>query len=329
VDIARGIAIILVVYGHALRGSYWPALRPAAALQDAVIYSFHMPVFFVLGGIFLWPSLAKGRQACFLEKLRTILYPYFLWSFIAGGIELAASPFVNSPIGFSDLLKTPLVPIEQFWFLYALFIIQSTAIALYPRISAVLLVAICAPIINAFVDLPSALVQASQYFPYVAAGIVGRHVLERLGRSGRGSQLAVLLLCWSAFILLMIAELRFGFVGLLPMYLAGFVGTAGTIVAAMLLCSIAPFSALGALGRASMAIYVLHTIISAGTRIGLKLFDPSAPPGVVVALSTLTGLIFPYVCYLIARSYGIGLQLGFGRLDGGGSSGQPSSVTRR
>ena len=63
VDIARGIGIILVVYGHALRGHFPLPHRPSwASSQDAIIYSFHMPLFFVLAGLFSGP---RSRRAAY------------------------------------------------------------------------------------------------------------------------------------------------------------------------------------------------------------------------------------------------------------------------
>ena len=92
VDVCRGIAIILVVYGHALRGIYSVPMPPGPALQNSLIYAFHMPVFFVLAGLFLWPSIMKGRAHCLKTKVQTVLYPYFLWSLIAGSIRHEVFP---------------------------------------------------------------------------------------------------------------------------------------------------------------------------------------------------------------------------------------------
>jgi hypothetical protein len=48
VDIVKGIAIILVAYGHTAQGAvhrgWWTG--PGASFSRAFIYSFHMPAFF-------------------------------------------------------------------------------------------------------------------------------------------------------------------------------------------------------------------------------------------------------------------------------------------
>jgi len=67
VDYLRGIAIVLVVYRHSLIGIDRGGLLVPAALEKAnmIFYSFRMPLFFILSGIFISGSLAKKV----LEKL--------------------------------------------------------------------------------------------------------------------------------------------------------------------------------------------------------------------------------------------------------------------
>jgi fucose 4-O-acetylase-like acetyltransferase len=61
-DYGRGMGIFLVVVGHVLRGlvaaSILPKSNPVRFI-DAWIYSFHMPLFFFLSGVF------AGRSARF------------------------------------------------------------------------------------------------------------------------------------------------------------------------------------------------------------------------------------------------------------------------
>lgn len=56
VDYAKGIGIILVVFGHVNRGLYSAGIQLSGSsylLTDSIIYSFHMPLFFFLSGLFL------------------------------------------------------------------------------------------------------------------------------------------------------------------------------------------------------------------------------------------------------------------------------------
>ena len=95
VDSAKGLGIILVVYGHVARGLSSAGLFKDAdlfRLVDSIIYSFHMPLFFFLSGLFFYSSLLKrGRAGLVLNKVDSILYPYVLWSLIQGFVEVADS----------------------------------------------------------------------------------------------------------------------------------------------------------------------------------------------------------------------------------------------
>ena len=91
VDAVKGIAIILMVFGHAEQGAMhrhiWesmPNVERGIKFSDAFIYSFHMPVFFFASGLFLVGSVERrGRWRFVLEKAKTLLYPYLLWALLS------------------------------------------------------------------------------------------------------------------------------------------------------------------------------------------------------------------------------------------------------
>ena len=71
VDAAKAIGILLVVLGH-VPGT------PAAA--GALIYSFHMPLFFLLSGCLLTADRAQAPLGQALPRLaRTLLLPYLFF----------------------------------------------------------------------------------------------------------------------------------------------------------------------------------------------------------------------------------------------------------
>ncbi len=70
IDITRGIGIAFVVFGH-----NWIVLHEKGALFR-LIFSFHMPLFFVLAGIFIRSSATIGRFA--LQRADSLLKPYFV-----------------------------------------------------------------------------------------------------------------------------------------------------------------------------------------------------------------------------------------------------------
>ncbi len=67
VDQLKGFGIILVIYGH-----NFPFL-------ESYIYTFHMPLFFFIGGLFHPDTISLKLIK---KRANQILIPYFLWSFL-------------------------------------------------------------------------------------------------------------------------------------------------------------------------------------------------------------------------------------------------------
>jgi fucose 4-O-acetylase-like acetyltransferase len=128
IDYARGIAIILVLYRHIFEGISRSGVEAAqySWLENAniIFYSFRMPLFFILSGVFISKSLAKrSMKGLIMNKVNILLYPYLLWSFIQITIQILLSGYVNAHRGLADYGYVFLYPrrIDQFWYLYALF----------------------------------------------------------------------------------------------------------------------------------------------------------------------------------------------------------------
>ncbi len=127
VDYAKGIGIFLVVFGHTLIGLVNGGIITPSEVSEFVekfIYSFHMPLFFFISGLFGERSLKKTLSVFFQNKLQVIVYPYLVWSVLQTGMQLIASPYTNQPpTSWMDILRIGYQPIMQFWFLYTLFFI--------------------------------------------------------------------------------------------------------------------------------------------------------------------------------------------------------------
>jgi len=77
-DIAKALAIFLVVMGHAVGNLDTPFWR-------LVIYTFHMPLFFLVAGMVVKPVevTERGTFISFLKKNSlTLAVPYFIWAVI-------------------------------------------------------------------------------------------------------------------------------------------------------------------------------------------------------------------------------------------------------
>jgi fucose 4-O-acetylase-like acetyltransferase len=127
IDYAKGIGILLVVYGHVIRGLIKAGLGihlPVLNLIDAVIYGFHMPLFFFFSGLlFVQSTQRRDSRKILLNKIDTILYPYILWSLIQGSVEVALNRYTNGVVDIGSVLGLLWEPRAHFWFLYALFFI--------------------------------------------------------------------------------------------------------------------------------------------------------------------------------------------------------------
>lgn len=117
-DLAKALAIFLVVWGHII------VCHDSEQYADKVaqcIYSFHTAFFMYLSGFFFSFSLKKSPKKLVLEKSRQLLVPYFSWSVVMlllinipeGGLPNAISTVKDFVLG--GWLK-------NYWYLKALFL---------------------------------------------------------------------------------------------------------------------------------------------------------------------------------------------------------------
>jgi fucose 4-O-acetylase-like acetyltransferase len=136
VDYLKGIAIILVVYRHVLIGiQRYVAAKQAKGMNipdvplyleraNTIFFSFRMPLFFILSGIFISGSLAKRTLKQVVSiKFENLLYPYFIWAFLQVTLQILLGANTNSNRGLIDYTYILYQPrnIDQFWYLPALF----------------------------------------------------------------------------------------------------------------------------------------------------------------------------------------------------------------
>lgn len=81
VDIARGIGILLVVFGHN------PFVLQQKGELFRIIFSFHVPLFFFLSGIFFNPALSLKETL--IKKTDSLLKPYFVTSILISLVYMA------------------------------------------------------------------------------------------------------------------------------------------------------------------------------------------------------------------------------------------------
>ncbi|KEJ88867.1 acyltransferase family protein [Sulfitobacter donghicola] len=319
IDSAKGVGIILVVFGHAWRGAMGAGLISDDRLFryiDAAIYAFHMPLFFFLSGLLFLETLQKYDTGKLLRgRLTRLLWPMALWTWLFFGLKLVAGGEANTPVTVADFPLIPLPPYEHLWFLWALFLIQGILVLLFAALPksldawqlrrfassfGMLMVAL-----SSFIFVPSLLwgpmVEHAPYFllgigaggllhlrPPLAVGALGAlgfGILTGLVGGEKASVLhsvALLVCAWAAWL-----------------FVDGALDPNGLIA-----------RSLRYLGQASMAIYLTHTAFTAAVRI-VMLKVGAADFALVLPASVLAGLIFPLFVLFAARKLGATKLLGF------------------
>lgn len=310
VDIAKGIGITLVVYGHVVRGWFGreiPVDAPVHAVIDSVLYLFHMPLFFFLSGLFFVPSLRRhGGGGLMWGKAETILYPYVLWTIFQGSIQVALSAFslTNHPTSIHDILSLGWKPLDQFWFLYALFGIYLFAAvcgSIKERHTLWLLVLVGGLLFAAqsqLTEIPP-VNYISPYLIYFACGAASPAFFARLGRRPWLEAGAALLLAIMAHVIFhgymgwRYDAVHFNHAGLfwysLPVTWLSLLAV--VCVSRLLSCWRLPW--LVHLGTASMGIYLMHTLATAGLRVGMTKVLGLHGEALYIFVGTLGGLLFP------------------------------------
>ncbi len=88
IDIAKGIAIILVIIGHTSK------FAPTNLVWW--LYTFHMPLFFILSGMVFNVEKYKNFKDFFIAKVKSLLIPYFSLCLIGWFLTM----IMDNPTGF-------------------------------------------------------------------------------------------------------------------------------------------------------------------------------------------------------------------------------------
>lgn len=305
-DIAKGIGIALVVFGHSWRGLNAAGILPGGALFEAVdtaIYAFHMPLFFFLSGWFFPAALARFGMGDLVQRLIwRILYPMCIWTYIFIGLQLLAGEGANTAVGPETLLRWPVPGYQHLWFLWALFLIQGVTVLLRPLalrgmtlffgLMGMLSVAIW---VSGLPPMPGWAAAAARSAPYFFLGGLW-HLRGDLPVTRRAGWIAAL-----------------AFVAAEEVALHGFGGNAalrlliGSVAVVTVLVMVRAGEArLGRggdfwalLGQYSMTIYLMHTIFSAAIRTLLSSVFGVQAVAPHLLFSVAGGLFLPLLFHMV------------------------------
>lgn len=315
VDMVKGVAIVLVVFGHAWRGSEKAGLfdgMPSGLFDavDARIYAFHMPLFFLLSGLFLLPSLERSAPGKFFtSRVTRLLWPLLLWTYLFVASKLVAGSFANKPLEAGDIPLFPIPGKWQFWFLWALFLMHITLLVLRPLLTSetrrtpALWGLFAFSIVGAIVagSLPDDVNRLTNdvlsFLPYFVAGLlIGNYKMVRPASAALAAAgLAVFAVGVAVQPWFEAPALALGLGLVLSL----------SLMAAMsrLSSETSPAHAgLLALGKASMPIFLAHTIFTASIRIVLqKVGIDFLPIHLVVGVGL--GIALPMIMNVLIHRY--------------------------
>jgi fucose 4-O-acetylase-like acetyltransferase len=311
IDFAKGAAIIMVVFRHIVIGierSEIPIHEAYRTIAD-ITYSFRMPLFFILSGFFLRSSLLKRTTGEFIQsKLRTLLYPYLIWTFIQITVQIAFSNYINADRSWRDYIAVFINPrsIDQFWFIYALFNLALVYLLLFHLTKgnklALFIIGIVFYYINRFIDV-HVIDDILENFIYIVIGdLTSSFVLNKENRS------TILSYAWLlVFTVLFIATqyLYLNFENLEPFVYAiiALVGSVLTIIISFHLANVDWLLFVRVAGFHSLYIYLMHVLVSAPIRIVLSKVFHVTNGGLIALVSTTLGCLVPMIFYNIARRY--------------------------
>lgn len=312
IDSARGVTILLVIYAHVVISLFDAHLIGRTGffgMSSNLLYTFHMPTFMFLAGLFIEPRVAGGRRRFMRSTLPTVIWPYFFW----GTLVLLTMHFGSSVRNAAGTLEFGWAllwtPIAWLWFLWALALYQLLTVLIPSRGTGLLLVAMMVFPLELLVALPPFPQQLAHFLLFYALGVflAPRILLPRTPD-------------WTlpvaALAALLVAAYGLYRAGIGPWQVAAFpAAIAGTVF----ICSLAtqkPFRSnrvLIYLGRRSLPIYVCHIFFLSAVRVMLVRVCGTTSTAVHIPLEFAAAVVGPLALYWIAVRIGVTVLVGFGK----------------
>jgi fucose 4-O-acetylase-like acetyltransferase len=317
-DYAKGLGIILVVFGHANRaiertsGLVWSDLLKVI---DTLIYSCHMPLFFLLAGYAASLSRGSDWQSFARGTLWGIVAPYLIWSFVWIALKASLPGVANVTVEWGALGDILVSPIEHMWFLYHLLLIRffwfgAERYLTEPMRWLAIAVAVIASIVLRGQSDESGV--AAFFLENLAVYGLGLMVLPPLLETRLSWRRQLIAIVAFAALWLGLAASQGStpaYYGILPTAIAG---SCMIVMLARALPAVSNplLKGLAALGQASLAIYVMHLVVMAADRWLLDAFGQLNEMSLLVG-STTFGLLVPLVLYRlsVAASHRMGWPL--------------------
>ena len=331
IDYARGICIILVCFRHCMEGLKQAGLPlqeyPVLQVLNICFYSFRMPLFFIISGLFVSSGLFKKGLGPYVNgRFRIVFYPLLVWGSIQITIQFLLKDYVNAhrvPLDYLNLIINPR-RIEQFWYLNALFFVG----ALYALFKVAFRINYWQQLLLGMIFYTIAgmfrytetngylLTDILNYYIYFCIGdIISGYVL---GKKNKKTMITAPSWLLASFIVFLGSQYLYTILNLSPHHnefyvgdklpaLAFFIALSGCafiIQIAFLLQRAGIFKWLRVIGYHSLYIYLAHVMVIASVRILLmRGFHVTSVP-VILVPAMLAGIVLPVLLYNVAVRLG-------------------------
>jgi fucose 4-O-acetylase-like acetyltransferase len=282
VDYIKGIAILLVVYRHVLIGIERSGIAVSEYMKHAnmIFYSFRMPLFFILSGIFISASLAKRsfKQLTGL-KFELLLYPYLVWVFLQITFQILLSHYTNSNRSWIDYTYIFYQPrnLDQFWYLPALFNVTIVYAFLKQKLKIAieyqLILGMILYYVSMWVREISILSDWMDFYIFFAIGDAFSNLLFKEKTQRNLKSISVLILTIPLFLIAQIYFLKQPetifyetIIGKTSFIFVSLIGCFFMFILSFRLEQVNSFHFLRIIGAHSLYIYVMHVFISSFVR---------------------------------------------------------------
>lgn len=320
INLARGIVIIMVVYRHSFEGIRNSGIDLSSyrylEVLNNMMYTFRMPLFFVISGILMNLTLKKSGLGDYITKrAQYILYPYLVWTVIQVSLQLLLPQFVNSKTSFWSYLYILYNPreIEQFWYLHTLFFIMLIYAIMKVRFKVSPVVQFSAGIIFFYLEL---YFQRNNIHLYFVNDILGHYIFFASGdlfssfllnKENRDKMASPKLFLASlpVFLLLHIYYMLGDNVASKPIILLIiFSGILFSLSVSFMFEKKEGLQWLKVLGANSLYIYLMHVMVMAASRVVLIRFFHLDSVLFILFFNIFLGLVLPILLYNLLNRMG-------------------------
>ena len=329
IDYARGICIIMVCYRHCFDGLTNADIQTQGFILfkylNVFLFSFRMPLFFIVSGLFVAASLRKkGLSNYISDRFKIIFYPLLVWGTIQITLQLQFAPYVNAHREVIDYLNLIIYPrkIEQFWYLNALFVVGVIYAFIKVKLKLTnlqhLAVALVFYSVGGYLHaIKTGAFIFTDVFHYYLFFAIGDNISQFVLDKNKAKYFTELKYVLPVFVLFIITHYFFTKINLqhnqdyyiehyMPLFflVVALTGCCFIVQISFLLEKTGVLKFLRVVGYHSLFIYVMHLIVLAATRALLThVFDVSSVP-LLLSAGILMGITLPIIIYNILSKAG-------------------------